>query len=271
MDRYTKLHNSRKKKLVSLQLFQQEDLPCSMCRFHLQDEIRSWSRSGPEDKQLWETCQKKPEHQNKCFLDTKFQTFEFWHYLDCWPSGRFWVGFIVPADEQATIIFASSLLSLASTPATLSKKEDIQLLNPTPLCKNGPKLMISIQWHTLNKLRILFCAWEDTEESKSKTTSYVPRRPFPYQSVHLHIDSSWRMTLEIQTTHSHEFVIKLRQGITHISESIIILLTALYSASGLTSRITKLFSFCNRRASFTSTLLTYKNSWVKALTFWSTN
>lgn len=25
--------------------------------------------------------------------------------LDCWPSGRFWVGFIVPPDAQATIIF----------------------------------------------------------------------------------------------------------------------------------------------------------------------
>lgn len=24
--------------------------------------------------------------------------------LDCWPSGRFCVGFIVPPDEQATII-----------------------------------------------------------------------------------------------------------------------------------------------------------------------
>lgn len=36
-------------------------------------------------------------------------------YLDCWPSGRFCVGIMVPPDEHATIILAS-LLILDSTP-----------------------------------------------------------------------------------------------------------------------------------------------------------
>lgn len=35
--------------------------------------------------------------------------------LDCWPSGRFCVGFIVPPAEQATIIF-ESFVSFESTP-----------------------------------------------------------------------------------------------------------------------------------------------------------
>lgn len=37
-------------------------------------------------------------------------------YLDCFPSGRFCVGFIVPPAEHATIIF-ESLSSFSSTPA----------------------------------------------------------------------------------------------------------------------------------------------------------
>lgn len=39
-----------------------------------------------------------------------------WAHLDCWPSGRFCDGFMVPPDEQATIIFAS-FCSFASTAA----------------------------------------------------------------------------------------------------------------------------------------------------------
>lgn len=30
---------------------------------------------------------------------------KFLSNLDCWPSGRFCVGFMVPPDEQATMIF----------------------------------------------------------------------------------------------------------------------------------------------------------------------
>lgn len=118
--------------------------------------------------------------------------------LDCWPSGRFWVGFIVPADAQATMILAS-LSSLASTPATLMSGKQI---NHSDACRNGSqKALISFQLHTSNKLRILFRAREDTKESKTKTTSYVPCRPFLNQSVHLHIDSSRRMTLWDPKTH----------------------------------------------------------------------
>lgn len=165
-----------------------------MCRFHLQGEIRSCSRSGPEHKLLWETC----KNANHMSIETNHtRVARLWYYLDCWPSGRFWVGFIVPADEQATIIFAS-LSSLASTPATLSHKNKHSAAGYKQY-GNGLKLLICSQCHTLNKLRILFCAREDTEECKAKTASYVPWRPFPYQSVHLHIDSSRWMTLQNQT------------------------------------------------------------------------
>jgi len=148
---------------------------------------------------------------------------DFWHYLDCWPSGRFCVGFIVPADEQATMIFAS-LSSLASTPATFPK-QNIQPLDSTALCKNSPKLIISFQC----------ILWINS--GFSSVPEKIPKKAKPRRRAMSHAVHSL-MSLYISTL--------IAPGGW----------PALYSASGLTSRITKLFSFCNRWASFTSTLLT---------------
>lgn len=148
-----------------------------MCRFHLQGEIRSYSRSGPEHKQLWETCR----NTNHMSIETNHTKSckNFWNYLDCWPSGRFWVGFIVPADEQATIIFAS-LSSLASTPATLQQRQNIQLLGYIQ-CGNSSKAF----WSDLSCILLINSGFSSVPEKIPKNAN--PRRRAMSHGVHSRI------------------------------------------------------------------------------------
>lgn len=52
---------------------------------------------------------------------------KFLSNLDCWPSGRFCVGFMVPPDEQATMIF-ELLSNLDSIPDPCGINKQIKQL-----------------------------------------------------------------------------------------------------------------------------------------------
>lgn len=72
---------------------------------------RSWTQiDSPNNKVKWRP--KGEEYGNNLYKSKN------WNHLDCWPSGRFWDGFIVPPEAQATIIFAF-LSSFDSTPVSI--------------------------------------------------------------------------------------------------------------------------------------------------------
>lgn len=130
--------------------------------------------------------------------------------LDCWPSGRFCVGFIVPPEEQATIIF-EFLSNFDATPVPYDQYRGHLWMVPfRGILALGSKSSDGLVWskgwvwvmwffvltcHTLQKLGIFFGSSKDTKKSKCSASSNVPCCPLFYKSVYLHVDGTRWMTL----------------------------------------------------------------------------
>lgn len=110
-------------------------------------------------------------------------------HLDCWPSGRFWVGRIVPPAAQATIIFAC----LSIFDSTAERYHIYQSLVSFGVPKDKAKV-IRLS-HTLDELRVLFCACKNAEKCKRSAPGDIPSCPLLYKPIDLHIDSIRRMSL----------------------------------------------------------------------------